>query len=282
MTAASLQCERAGVPLAGRFAYDFLMRKALLLGCLLASPALAETQDDVLRARFLPGWRQANGHYMAALDLDLAPLWKTYWRAPGDAGIPPVFDWTGSKNLKSVQFHWPRPQVLHQNGMMTIAYQDELVLPIEVIAQDPSKPVELALSMGLGICHDICMPAHLTFAGDLAGQGATDSRITAALKAVPDRGPGARCTVEPIADGLRLTARIPLPAGRAEETVVFETPDPQVWVAAAETRREGGVLISQTDLVPPGGAPFALDRSGVTLTVLSGSEAVEIKGCPAP
>lgn len=258
------------------------MKTTMLLGLLLAGPALAETQEDVLSARLLPGWRQANGHYMAALDLTLAPAWKTYWRAPGDAGIPPAFDWAGSKNLKSVTFHWPRPEVLTQNGMTTIAYQNELVLPMEVVPLDPSKPVEIALSMGLGICHDICMPAHLEFSGDFSGQGARDPRILSALDEVPDPAAGARCTVEPIADGLRLTARIPLPARPASDTVVFETRDPTVWVASAETRRQGGELISQTDLVPPEGAPFALDRSGVTLTVLAGNEAFEIKGCPAP
>ena len=243
---------------------------------------MAESQQDVLQARLLPGWRQENGHYMAALDLQLAPHWKTYWRAPGEAGIPPVFDWAGSKNLKSVQFHWPSPQVITLNGMMSIGYLDELVLPVEVVPLDPAKPVTVALKMDLGICNDICMPAHLTFAGDLAGAGATDARIDAALGAGPRFARAANCTVEPIADGLRVTARISLPVQGDAETVVFEAPDPSIWVAEAQTRRDGAVLISQTDLVPSDGAPFALDRSGVTVTVLAPDHSVEIRGCPAP
>ena len=260
------------------------MIRYALLALLCAGPALAESQEDVLHASLLPGWRMENGHYMAALDLQLAPQWKTYWRAPGEAGIPPVFDWKGSSNLKSVQFHWPSPQVITLNGMMSIGYLDQLVLPVEVVPVDPSQPVTLALKMDLGVCHDICMPAHLTFSGQLDGAGAEDGRIAAALQEGPKvvKDAGVACEVAPIADGLRITARMALPVQGKDETVVFETPDPQVWVAEASTHREGAVLVSQTDLVPPAGAPFALDRSGVTLTVLAPDHSVELKGCPAP
>ncbi len=258
------------------------MIRYALLALVLASPVRADIQDDVLQAELLPGWRQADGHYMAALDLHLAPLWKTYWRAPGDAGIPPVFDWTGSDNLKSVQFHWPSPQAITLNGLLSIAYQNELVLPVEVVPADPARPVTLALKMDLGVCHDICLPAHLTFSAVLQGAGAPDSRISAALAAGPKLVKGAKCEVSPIADGLRLTATLDLPPQGGVETVVFETADPQVWVASAQTERHGAVLASKTDLVASSGAPFTLDRSGVTVTVLADGHAVEFRGCPAP
>lgn len=248
----------------------------------MAGPVWAQTQDDLLRARLLNGWRMENGHYMAALDLHLARKWKTYWRSPGEAGIPPVFDWAGSDNLKSVQFHWPSPQVIMLNGMMSIGYEEELVLPVEVVPVDPSRPVTLALKMDLGICHDICMPAHLTFSAALQGAGANDDRIAAALKALPKEAKGARCEIEPISDGLRLTAHIDLQPQGGEETVVFETADPQVWVAPSLTTRQGAILKSQSELVPPAGAPFTLDRSGVIITVLAQGRSVEFRGCPAP
>lgn len=258
------------------------MIRYALLALLLAGPVQAQSQNDVLQAELLPGWRTDDGHYMAALDLHLAPDWKTYWRAPGEAGIPPVFDWAGSENLKSVQFHWPTPQVIWLNGMMSIGYLNELVLPVEVVPLDPKRPVTIALKMDLGVCHDICMPAHLTFGAALQGAGAGDRRISAALDARPKQAKGAKCQVTPIADGLHLTADIDLPPQGNQETVVFETADPQVWVATAVTERKGAVLTSQTDLVPPNGAPFTLDRSGVTVTVLADGGAVEINGCPAP
>jgi DsbC/DsbD-like thiol-disulfide interchange protein len=258
------------------------MKCYALLALCLASPALAQSQADLVQAGVLTGWQMPNGHYIAALDLQLAPHWKTYWRAPGEAGIPPTFDWAGSINLKSVQFHWPKPQVIALNGMKSIGYLNELVLPVEVVAHDPTKPVTLALEMDLGICHDICMPAHLTFAATLQGAGAKNARIESALADMPQQAAGATCTIAPIADGLRLQAYLTVPPLGPEETVVFETNDPQVWVAEAQTARQGGVLSSSTDLVPPTGAPFTLDRSAVIVTVLAQGEAVEYRGCAAP
>ncbi len=260
------------------------MMKALLLSLMLAGPAFAENQNDVLQAELLPGWRVADGRYMAALDLHLAPEWKTYWRSPGDAGIPPRFDWSGSTNLKSVQFHWPSPKVLTVNGLTSIGYLDQLVLPVEVLAIDPSKPVTVVLKMDLGVCHNVCLPAHVNFDGELSQTTAPDPLIAAALQLGPEqpKAVAVSCTVAPIDDGLRLTARIPFAAQGNAETVVFETSDQTVWVSSAKTSREGQVLISETDLVPSNGAPFALDRSGVTVTVLAENRAVELHGCPAP
>ncbi|MEG4641374.1 protein-disulfide reductase DsbD domain-containing protein, partial [Paracoccus sp. APAP_BH8] len=45
----------------------------------------------------------AEGHRMTALHLRLEPGWKTYWRSPGDAGVPPRFDWAASRNLAEVR-----------------------------------------------------------------------------------------------------------------------------------------------------------------------------------
>ena len=121
---------------------DMLIRALLSALTLVAAlPAHALTQDDVVSARLLSGWQTDRGTHMAALELALAPGWKTYWRAPGDAGIPPSFDFSASTNLKSVRFHWPRPAVFDLNGMQTIGYHDHLVLPIEVTPEDPAQPV---------------------------------------------------------------------------------------------------------------------------------------------
>ncbi len=224
---------------------------------------------------------------MAAVRLDLAPHWKTYWRAPGETGIPPQFDWSGSTNLKSVTLHWPSPEVIVLDGMQSIGYLHELVLPVEVVAVDPSKPVGLRLQMDLGICKDICMPAALSLTGVLDGPGAPDESITVALSNQPSTAAQAGltdigCAVSPNDDGLRLAATIGMPRQGDPETVVFETADATVWVAQATSSRVGQILTAQVDLVPQSGAPFALDRSGVTVTVIGQNNSVEIKGCPAP
>lgn len=257
--------------------------------CLAApvTPILAQEPGDLAAAHLRHGWRTERGTHMAALDLALAPGWKTYWRAPGDAGIPPVFDWEGSLNIGTLRLHWPSPEVFELNGIRSIGYSGRLVLPMEVTPADPSRPVDLRLRMELGICDTVCMPATLRLEGRLQGAGARDAEIAQALADRPLRAQEAGlarhgCAVEPIADGLRLTAHLDLPPlGTATEAVVIETDDPTIWVSEAMAARAGGAVTASADLVGATGRPFALNREGVTITLIAGTRSVEIAGCPA-
>ena len=263
-----------------------LLALALAILCL-SHPARALTQADVLSAEVLPGWRTEQGTYMAALRLTLAPGWKTYWRSPGDAGIPPLFNWSGSQNLAGVRVHWPRPVVFEVNGYQSIGYKHELVLPLELTATDPSQPILLQAEIDLGICRDICMPAALAFQTQISGPGAPDAAISAALDDRPSTAAeaglgGIGCTVEPIADGLRLTARLALPPTGGAETVVFEPGPSSIWVSEAVVSRDGPHLIATADLVSSDGGPVLLNRGDMVVTVLGQQMAVEIAGCPSP
>lgn len=111
--------------------------------------------EDVAAFDILPGWRTAEGTHMTALRIRLDPGWKTYWRAPGEAGIPPRFDWSGSRNIASVRFHWPAPQVFRQNGMRALGYQGELILPIELVPSVPGGAITMRTEVELGICEDV-------------------------------------------------------------------------------------------------------------------------------
>ncbi|MFN3845413.1 MAG: protein-disulfide reductase DsbD domain-containing protein [Paracoccaceae bacterium] len=244
-------------------------------------------QSDVVEGQFRPGWQTGTGTHIAALHLQLAPKWKTYWRAPGDAGIPPHFDWSGSENVASVRFFWPAPDVFHTNGMQTVGYHGELMLPFEVTAKDPGKPVRLNASVELGVCKDICVPASLQLGVALPAPGQPDRAISAALNARPATGREAglkhiACTLEPIKDGMRITARMDLPSQGKEEVVVFEAGVPGVWVSESRSGRNGRTLEAVAEMVPPSGQPFALDRGAVVVSVIgTDGRAVEIHGCPA-
>jgi DsbC/DsbD-like thiol-disulfide interchange protein len=257
-----------------------------ILFSLSALPLAAQSQDDVLSASLMPGWQEGDGTRIAALHLQLAPHWKTYWRAPGEAGIPPVFDWSDSENLASAQPLWPSPQVITLNGMESIGYLDDLVLPFRIVPQDQGNPVVLRLSADLGVCKDICMPAHLELEARLDGMGTPDSQIEHALglrplTAVEAGLEGVSCEVAPIQDGLHLSATLTLPRQGDPETLVFELDDPTIWIAEATEARSGESLMGGADMVASDAAPFVLDRSQVTITVIGQDRSVEIKGCPA-
>lgn len=264
------------------------MLGALALGLAPTAQAQTDNPAEMVQARVLPGWTAADGTHMAALHLTLAPGWKTYWRAPGDAGIPPAMDFQGSHNLASVTPVWPTPQVFFQNGIQTVGYDGQLVLPLRITPQDSAKPARIAARMQIGICSTICVPIDLDIALDLPASGSdpqqalikaalADQPVSAARASVAD----VDCTLSPIRDGLGLTVKIDMPSAGGTETVLIETADPQVWVAETASTRQGDTLTATTELVHVSGQAFALDRSGLRMTVLGAEHAVDIKGCTA-
>ncbi|MFN3642624.1 MAG: protein-disulfide reductase DsbD domain-containing protein [Gemmobacter sp.] len=263
-----------------------MLRALALAAALLASAARAEGTAGIVSAELLPGWRGADGAHVTALRLTLAPGWKTYWRAPGAAGIPPLFDWAGSRNVRAVHLHWPRPKLFMLGGLRTLGYARELVLPMQVVPERPGAPIHLAAAVDLGVCRDICVPATVMVRADLTAPGAPDAAIGAALAARPEtaaeagvRGHGCRVAATP--EGLRVTAEVEVASLGPGEMVVIETADTALWVSETHSERRGGRVTAVADIVPLGGGPVALDRRGLTITLLSEGRAVELSGCPA-
>lgn len=251
-------------------------------------PGLAGTYgspplDNVAKVEILPGWSEG-GQHVAAISISLAPGWKTYWRAPGDAGIPPSFSWQGSRNLAGLRFHWPVPHVFEINGMRPVGYKDKVVFPIALTPSRPGDPILLKGQLSLGVCRDVCMPLTVDIDANIPPGGAADPRISTALgdRALTGAEAGvtsAICDVTPIDDGLRLNVRLAIPRQGRHEMVVVETGTPTVWVSESKSSRSGNVLTANADLVPPDGKPFALDRSEVRITVIGDDRAVDIHGC---
>ena len=200
---------------------------AATLGLFQATQAPAQN-PDLVQADLRPGWRLADGSHMAALHLRLAPGWKTYWRAPGDAGIPPVFNWSGSRNTAHVDVLWPAPHVFRQSGMRSVGYSRELVLPLRITPSAKGGPIELHTEMDLGICSDICVPQTLRISASLPASGRPDPVIASALASAPfsesEAGVGqVRCTITPDKKGLRLRAEIDMPRAGSKEDAVIES-----------------------------------------------------------
>jgi DsbC/DsbD-like thiol-disulfide interchange protein len=266
-----------------RTAFHSVLAAASVAACL-AAPALAETPPHPAEVGLMPGWKAADGTHWAALRIHLIPGWHTYWRAPGEAGIPPEVDWTGSKNAEHVRFHWPVPEIFTANGMTTLGYEGEVILPIEVTPADPSAPVTLTGHLTLGVCDQICVPMETDISVALGMGSASDPEIAGALAARPDTASeagvvSARCSVAPIADGLRVTAKVDLPPVGAAEHAVIEAADRNIWVSEPVTSRTGNMLTAEADLVPPAAQPFDLDTGSLRLTVLAQGRAVDIEGC---
>ncbi|MFV0513838.1 MAG: protein-disulfide reductase DsbD domain-containing protein [Jhaorihella sp.] len=258
---------------------------AALISATPAVPALAGGGiADAARLEVLDGGMTRRGTYLAALHLTLPEGWKTYWRAPGDAGIPPHFDWRGSRNLGDVAITWPAPEVFEQDGMRSIGYAQDLVLPIEITPGRADRPVRLRGEMELGLCKDVCIPETLTFDHRLDETAGRHPAIAAAMAQRPHTASeagveSATCRLTPTAEGMRIEARIAMPSAGGQEYAVIEPGDPRLWASQTRTGRDGATLLASGILVQSGGGAFALDRSRIRITVLGSDRAVDILGC---
>jgi DsbC/DsbD-like thiol-disulfide interchange protein len=252
----------------------------------LSSPLAAQSFDAPVQADIVQGWQLPNGQRVAALRLTLDPGWKTYWRAPGDAGIPPQFDWSRARNIENVRITWPQPQVYHDGGMRSIGYKQSLVIPLHIAPKRADKPVRLRLKMDLGICADVCAPFTLNFDAMLDGaETAPVPIIAAALASAPFSAKeagvrSATCRITPLDDGLQIEARVAVPSTGGREHAVIEA-QPGIWVSEPKTRRDGAHLVATARMMHSSGTAFSLDRSDVRITILGSNHSVDIQGCTA-
>ncbi len=264
---------------------------ALFLTGLAATPLRAGSHvafdpANVAQIDILPGWRMADGRHMAALRIRLDDGWKTYWRAPGETGIPPAFDWSGSKNVAGVQMLWPVPVAFDTAGARTLGYKRELILPIAITPRRDGRKITVRGRVALGVCSDVCLPTEASFSAVLpaSGEGAGTAQIRKSLTQLPKPGDKAglsaiTCEVEPIADGLRVTARLTLPRVGPDEIGVIEPADQTIWVSPTELSRNGNRLTLTSELVPPSARPFLLSRSDIRISIFAGGKGVDIASC---
>jgi DsbC/DsbD-like thiol-disulfide interchange protein len=219
------------------------------------------------------------GARLAGLQIEMQDGWKTYWRMPGDAGVPPTFDWSGSANAADIRVLYPAPTRMPEAGGEVVGYKRAVLFPIEVTPQDAAKPVALKLSLELGICREICVPVTATFDLSLppAGKHAQDDAIAAALERAP-RPQANRRPKDPelkqiaVGGGERGSTLTVAAAFRGAKgaDVFIEAPDGlYVPLPRKQGQDADGVVRFGVDLP----ADLARDLKGKTLTVTLVSEA---------
>ena len=139
---------------------DRLSHAALVVGALLslfsllswAAGDVARAANDVTRwdgdarsaARLVAGsQRAADGALRAGVEIRLKAGWHTYWRYPGDAGVPPKFDFGASQNLRRAVVLWPAPQRIMEAGGSTLGFSSDVIFPIRVEPLDAKNRIFL-------------------------------------------------------------------------------------------------------------------------------------------
>ena len=166
---------------------------AVLLGAL--SPAAAASTAWVgnqhAAVRLLTATDDVSGasSVEAGLAFRFAPGWHGYWRTPGDAGIAPVLDWSGTPGLTSATVFWPAPTRLVISGLQNSTYEGNVVLPVRLAFSDPKKPADIHVTVDYAACSNVCVPYHADLVLSLpVGSGTASDEagaIAAARAAVP-------------------------------------------------------------------------------------------------
>lgn len=104
----------------------------------------------------------ADNRTWIALEIDMPDATKTYWRVPGESGIPPQLDLSGSIGIGDHAIAWPYPTRGETDAYLDHAYYGDTVLLVEI--EVTGKTPTVALAATLGICSDICVPVSLDFA----------------------------------------------------------------------------------------------------------------------
>jgi DsbC/DsbD-like thiol-disulfide interchange protein len=221
------------------------------------------------RVRLVSGTPDGSAAPYAGVQLRMDPGWKTYWQNPGDSGVPPAFDWSGSKNLKNAEVLYPAPHRLTEAGGTAIGYDNEVVFPVKITPEREGEPVELALTFDYGLCKDLCIPntveLHAAIPADL-GKGDA-FLIGTALARVPKPAEANAlpriASVEAKLDGPRpgLVVEALFPEGASATDFFVNSPE---------------VLVP----VPKPVGPLADGKQRFTVTFFSAEEAAAIKGKP--
>jgi len=236
----------------------------------------------------------SGGELRAGIELRLAAGWKTYWRYPGDSGVPPVFDFSKSENVKSVEVRWPAPHRFTDESGASIGYKGSVVLPLRVIAQNPRRPAVLRLAIDYAICERLCIPAKGSASLEVSRAAtAINAALAAAEALVPrpvplgDPGPLAvRAMRQEGGAKPRVVVEVAAPAGAGAPLDLFvEGPTPD-WALPLPEPIDGGLpglpglgglrrFAFEIDGVPPGGSAAGAQ---LRFTLVSGNKAIEATG----
>jgi DsbC/DsbD-like thiol-disulfide interchange protein len=246
-----------------------------------ASPWTAESHSAF---RLIAGANKPDtARLRAGIELKLAPGWHTYWRYPGDSGVPPRFDFSHSENLTRAKVLYPAPHLYTDETGNTLVYRDGVTFPLLVTPRQADKPVTLRLKLDYAICAKLCVPAQGSAELTLEpGTSAQETTIVAAQARVPKPVPAKQLalTVHRVNDAAKPLVMVDLKAPADAPVQLFvEGPTPE-WAlpvpkpapGAPKGRRQFGFAL---DGLPPGVDPKG--HFELTFTVVEGARAYEVK-----
>jgi DsbC/DsbD-like thiol-disulfide interchange protein len=237
-------------------------------------------KDGHSAVRLLAGSR-SGAVLLGGIAIQLQPGWHTYWRNPGDSGVPPRIDFSKSENIEAVTILWPAPTKFDDGaGGTSLGYLKQVVLPLRIVAKAADRPVTLRADINYAVCEKICIPVEASAELSFTSVASTeDSALFAALDTVPKPatiGDPNPLTIRDVKrDGK--TVLVDVAAPNAKDVNLFvegPTPDWALPVPKLLEHSAPGVKRFAFDLdgVPPGANP---EGAALKLTLVGGERAYE-------
>lgn len=241
-----------------------------------ASSDWSETEGGRVRLTALPP--SEDGVILAILDVDLLPGWKTYWRDPGDAGIPPQLDFAKSANVEAAEIKFPAPERIDDGYAVWAGYTYPVAFPIRLDQAEAGTASVIDVNVFMGICEKICIPVQAEFSVPVTPQdAATDYEkhlVETAFRQLPARPhDGFRIDGVTLGDnGESVSFNVHAPEGEIE---IFVT-GPRGWafdVPQAQASKDGYTTFQ----APVLDAPRDATLSGASLVILAkaGRQSIE-------
>src|ERR1700694_3191339 len=243
-----------------------------------ASPWQRDAHSAV---RLLAGSRSGTV-LLGGIGFQIQPGWKTYWRTPGDSGVPPRFDFSKSENIEAVTVMWPAPTKFDDGGRgHPLRYQNQVVLPLRIVAKNADKPVMLRAEINYAVCEKLCIPVEANAELAIASVARTeDSALFLAADAVPkpaNVGDPNPLTIRDVKRDGKSTVLVDVAVPDAREVNLFvegPTPDWALPVPKLLEHSPSGVKRFAFELegLPPGTNP---EGAALKLTLVGGDRSYE-------
>jgi DsbC/DsbD-like thiol-disulfide interchange protein len=238
-------------------------------------------KDGHSAVRLLAGSR-SGAVLLGGIAFQLQPGWHTYWRTPGDSGVPPRIDFSKSENIEAVTILWPAPIKFEDgSGGISLGYQKQVVLPLRIVAKNADKPVTLRADINYAVCEKLCIPVEASTELAFTSVASTeDPALSAALDAVPKPatiGDPNPLTIRDVKRDGKNGVLVDVAAPDSVEVNLFvEGPTPDWALPVPKLLEHGppGVKRFAFDLdgLPPGANP---DGAALKLTLIGGERAYE-------
>ncbi len=157
----------------------------LLLLCLpgfaLGQPAVVATAH--VRAELVahaPSGVRPGKTVQLGLSIQHQPHWHTYWKNPGDSGLPTTFSWQLPDGVQVSDVDWPTPKQLPVGPLMNYGYEDQVLLPVKLSIPEgfSARTLDVKLRADWLVCKEICIPESGEFSLQVPTDAATVSHAT--------------------------------------------------------------------------------------------------------